>query len=248
MSLFITFEGGEGSGKSLQSRVLYRKLAALNIPVVLIHEPGGTPLGEKIRSILKKGCDLPLSPLTELMLFNASRSQLVTDVINPGLKSGRVVIGDRFTDSTLAYQAYGRRLDLDLVQEMDRIACQGLKPDLTFLLDLAPETGLSRKGSAVNDRFEQEAIEFHHRVRAGFLQLAGQDPRRWVVIDACLAKRRIGEIIWQRTCQLLEQRKMAFTSVVIPLLRACPNDRGQADRCIVQKDESPVNESGNKTF
>jgi dTMP kinase len=208
MSLFITFEGGEGSGKSLQSRALYRKLIGLNIPVILIHEPGGTPLGEKIRIILKKYCEISLSPLTELMLFNASRSQLVTDVIQPNLKSGRIVIGDRFSDSTLAYQSYGRGLDLGLVEEIDRIACQGLKPDLTFLLDVSPETGLSRKGSAVSDRFEQETTCFHRKVREGFLTLAAQEPQRWMIIDASRPKRQISNLVWERTSQLLEQRRL----------------------------------------
>ena len=139
MSLFITFEGGEGCGKSLQSRVLYRKLTQLAIPAILVHEPGGTPAGEKIRFLLKQACETPISPLTELLLFNASRSQLVAEVIRPALKEGKVVLCDRFADSTIAYQSYGRGLDSGTVKEVNNIACQGLKPDLTFLLDVVPE-------------------------------------------------------------------------------------------------------------
>jgi len=169
MPLFITFEGGEGCGKSLQSRKLYRKLTQSAVPAVLIQEPGGTPLGVKVRYLLKQACEVPVSPLTELMLFNASRSQLVQDVILPGLEGGKIVICDRFTDSTVAYQSYGRGLDLNTVKTINEIASRGLKPDLTFLLDVPPEIGLSRKRQQANDRFEKEAVEFHQRVREGFL-------------------------------------------------------------------------------
>ena len=198
MALFITFEGGEGCGKSLQSRALYRKLAQLAIPAILIHEPGGTPLGERVRYLLNKPAICRFLLLTELMLFNASRSQLVKDVIQPALKEGKIVICDRFTDSTIAYQSYGRGLDLATVKEINRIASQGLKPDLTFLLDVPPEIGLSRKRAGANDRFEQEAVAFHRRVREGFLKLASEEPQRWVVIDATLPRRHIGEIIWEK--------------------------------------------------
>ena len=203
MSLFITFEGGEGCGKSLQSRVLYRKLTQLAIPAILIHEPGGTPLGERVRSLLKQACETPMSPLTELLLFNASRSQLVAEVIQPALKGGKVILCDRFADSTIAYQSYGRGLDLDTVKEVNRIACQGLKPDLTFLLDVVPELGLSRKMKGFSDRFEKENLAFHQKVREGFLKIASEDPQRWVVIDSALSRTKISGLIWERVSRIL---------------------------------------------
>lgn len=206
MSLFITFEGGEGCGKSLQSRALYRKLTRLAIPAILIHEPGGTPLGERVRFLLKQNREIRISPLTELLLFNASRSQLVAEVIQPGLKEDKIVLCDRFADSTIAYQSYGRGLDLSVVKEVNRIACQGLKPDLTFLLDVTPELGLSRKTNGAGDRFEQEAVAFHQKVREGFLQLAAEEPQRWLVIDSTLSRAQISGIIWNRVGQILGKR------------------------------------------
>jgi dTMP kinase len=204
MSLFITFEGGEGCGKSLQSKKLYRKLEKLAVPSLLIHEPGGTPLGEKIRYVLKKSCDIPVAPLSELLLFNASRSQLITDVILPALKDNQIVICDRFTDSTLAYQSYGRGLDFNTVDRINNIAAQGLKPNITFLLDVNPKIGLSRKKAGANDRFEQEALDFHNKVRAGFLQIAQNSPGRWVVIDAALPVKQIEKTIWAHISRRLK--------------------------------------------
>ena len=205
MAFFITFEGGEGCGKSLQSKFLSRKLENLALSVVLIHEPGGTPLGDKIRYLLKHSCDIPVTPLSELLLFNASRSQLMADVIQPALREGKIVICDRFTDSTLAYQSFGRGLDFKTVDRINDVASQGLKPDLTFLLDIPPEAGLARKKAGVNDRFEQDSLEFHRKVRAGFLQLSTASPERWVVIDASLSVKEIEEIIWTRVSQHLKK-------------------------------------------
>jgi dTMP kinase len=195
MSLFITFEGGEGCGKSTQARALKRRLDQLAIPVILIREPGGTPLGEKVRSILKHATETHISALSELILFNASRSQLVSDIIKPALAEGKIVLCDRFTDSTIAYQSYGRGLDISLITEINTIAAQGLKPDLTFLLDVPPESGLARKKNGANDRFEKEDLEFHNRVREGFLKLA-HTGRRWSVIDATQSKSHITRLIW----------------------------------------------------
>ena len=205
MSLFITFEGGEGSGKSLQTRALYRRLARLDIPALLTHEPGGTPFGEKLGRQLKWAEATPISPLTELLLFNASRSQLITEVIQPNLKNKRVVICDRYADSTTAYQGYGRGLDLEIVRSINNAATQGLTPDLTVLLDMPVEAGLARK-RARKDRFEQETIAFHQGVREGYLKLAANDPQRWLVIDATQSKEKIAQIIWQRVKQLLSNR------------------------------------------
>lgn len=206
MSLFITFEGGEGSGKSVQSRSLYRRLSRLAIPAVLTHEPGGTSPGRRISRWLKWDKSKDISPLTELLLFNASRAQLVDEVIKPDLKRGTIVICDRYTDSTTAYQGYGRELDLGTVNAANNIATQGLKPDLTVLLDIPVETGLARKDAGKQDRFEQEDIAFHKRVREGYLKLAANEPDRWLVIDGMQPKDKIAEIIWQRVRRLISSR------------------------------------------
>ncbi|GAI93185.1 unnamed protein product, partial [marine sediment metagenome] len=205
-SLFISFEGGEGSGKSVQAKALYRRLSQLAIPVVLTHEPGGTSFGMKIARWLKWTEGTDISPLTELLLFNASRAQLVTKVIQPSLESGKTVICDRYADSTTAYQSYGRGLDLEMVKAVNNAATRGLKPDLTVLLDISAEEGLARKRAEKQDRFEQEDIAFHQRVREGYVKLAANDPQRWLVIDASQSKRKIAEIIWQRVSQLLSSK------------------------------------------
>lgn len=197
MSLFITFEGGEGCGKSTQANILYRRLGKMAVPAILAREPGDTPVGERIRYLLKQASEIPISPLSELLLFNASRSQLVEDIILPGISQGKIIICDRFTDSTIAYQSYGRELDINIVKKVNEIASHGLVPDLTFLLDVPPEIGLSRKKAGVNDRFEQEALEFHRKVRNGFLSLAAAEPNRWIVIDSTQPKEAIAEMIWK---------------------------------------------------
>jgi dTMP kinase len=206
MAMFITFEGGEGSGKSVQAKVLFRRLSDLAVPVLLTHEPGGTPFGEKLGHWLKWARDAYISPLTELMLFNASRAQLVAEVIQPNLKSGKAVISDRYADSTTVYQGYGRELDLAMVKATNKAATQGLKPNLTILLDIPVEEGLARKMARKQDRFEQETTAFHQRVREGYLELAAAEPRRWLVVDATQSKRQIADIIWQRVSRLISER------------------------------------------
>jgi dTMP kinase len=206
MSLFITFEGGEGCGKSFQAKTLFKHLRQSGVPVLLTHEPGGTLLGERLSRTLKWAQHTAISPLTELLLFNASRSQLVTEVIQPSLQEGKVVICDRYADSTTAYQCYGRGLDPKLVRTINNTATQGLKPDLTVLLDISPETGLARKGKRKQDRFERENIDFHQQVRRGYLVLAAAEPRRWLVIDATLSKAKIAGIIRKRVERLLTRR------------------------------------------
>jgi len=203
MPLFITFEGGEGCGKSYQSKALFRKLTEMGTPSILVHEPGGTPLGERIRHLLKQGCDISISPLSELLLFNASRSQIVADVIRPALNGGRHVVCDRYSDSTLAYQSYGRGLDFTAVKEINRVAEQGLKPAITFLLDVPPEVGLARKTRIEEDRFDRETLSFHQKVREGFLKLAGQDKSRWEVIDATLSRKQIADSIWEKVSKMI---------------------------------------------
>lgn len=206
MALFVTFEGGEGCGKSVQARALYRRLSQLAIPVLLMHEPGGTPLGNKISYWLKWGRNTRIAPLTELLLFNASRAQLVDEVIRPSLKAGKVVIGDRFFDSTIAYQSYGRGLDRAMVESIGQSATQGVKPDLTILLDIPVAEGMARKNTRRHDRFEKASLAFHRRVRSGYLKIAQEEPERWLVIDARQPKKKIAEIVWQRVSQLLKKR------------------------------------------
>ncbi len=200
-SLFVTFEGGEGSGKSVQSRILYRRLSKSGIATLLVHEPGSTPLGERLSSLVKSCRSGSISPTTELLLFNAARAQLVNTVIRPCLHSGTVVICDRYTDSTLAYQGYGRGLKQDIVRSANEIATGGLKPDLTILLDVPVSEGLKRKQNNDTDRFQSEEVAFHERVRGGYLTLARQEPERFLVIDGTLNKQSISKIIWQRISQ-----------------------------------------------
>jgi len=207
MSLFITFEGGEGSGKSVQAKALYRRLEKLAIPAVLTHEPGVTALGRKVSRWLKWGHEINISPISELLLFNVSRAQLVTEVIRPNLESGKTVISDRYADSTTAYQSYGRGLDLAMVRAANSAATQRLIPDLTVLLDIPVEVGLARKRGRKQDRFEQEDTAFHRRVREGYLKMAAAEPERWLVVDATLPKEKIAEIIWQKVSGLLSSKK-----------------------------------------
>ncbi len=203
MSLFITFEGGEGCGKSVQSRRLYRRLSKLVIPVLLVHEPGVTALGKRVSRMLKWTDNVAISPVAELLLFNTSRAQLVEEVIRPALNKGTIVVCDRYADSTTAYQGYGRGLDLETVMAVNRVGTRGLVPDLTVLLDMPVEAGLARKNEKNKDRFEVESVKFHRRVRKGYLKLAGQEPERWLVVDATLSKEIIAGIIWQRMSKLI---------------------------------------------
>lgn len=206
MSLFVTFEGSEGCGKSTQARVLWKKLLSSGIPAELTCEPGGTLLGNRLRRILKRGAGEGLSSLSELFLFIVCRIELVDKVILPGLGQGKVVVCDRFADSTVAYQGYGRGLDMVMIDYMNKIATRGLKPDLTVLLDLPVVDGLGRKSDSLDDRFEAEGIDFHERVRMGYLELAAREPERWLVIDANLPKSEISEIVWERVRGLLQNR------------------------------------------
>jgi len=202
LGLFITFEGGEGCGKSTQSRLLLKKLEQQNVPVVLTHEPGGTALGNELRKTLKRKRDSSISPQAELFLLAASRAQLVAELIRPALEEGKVVICDRFTHSTMVYQGYGRGLDFTAIKMVNNMATRNLNPDLIILLDISPEQGLARKRS-LKDRFELEDLSFHRRVREGYLKMAAAEPDRWLVIDASLPKGKVAEITWARVSQLL---------------------------------------------
>lgn len=185
--LFITFEGPEGSGKTLQAERLVDELEADGNRARLTREPGGTPLGEQIRSIVLAAVEgrAAIDPMADALLFNAARAQLVAEVIRPALAAGEIVVCARFADSTLAYQGYGAGAPLMQLKAVEEAATGGLVPDLTILLDVPPEVGLARKVEASRNRFEAAFdLEFHRRVREGFLELARQEPDRWRVIDA----------------------------------------------------------------
>lgn len=190
--MFITLEGIEGSGKTTQIRHIVDFLTGLGHPCIQTREPGGTRIGKNIRSILLNPENAALDPSAELLLYTADRIQHIQEVILPGIRSGRMVICDRYFDATLAYQGMARGLDAPLILELHRLICRNLKPDLTFLLDLPPRIGLQRawkqleSGSrkAIESRFEKEAVAFHERVRSGYLELAEKEPERFRIIDA----------------------------------------------------------------
>jgi dTMP kinase len=207
LGLFITFEGGEGSGKSFQSKVLHRRLIKSGITSVLTFEPGGTELGNAIRRLLKNDHKMHIMPEVEVFLFSACRFQLLTEVIRPALERGDVVICDRFIDSTLAYQGYGRGIDINVINSINEIATGGLKPDLSILLDIPAQIGLNRKRRKNKDRFEQTGLDFHNKVKDAYTRLAEAAPARWLVIDALLSKSRISNIIWQIVDRLLSSRQ-----------------------------------------
>ncbi|HWP63226.1 MAG TPA: dTMP kinase [Candidatus Binatia bacterium] len=183
---FVTFEGPDGAGKTLQARRLHDLAVEAGLPVVLTREPGGTALGEAVRDLLLARGSATADPRTDVLLFNAARAQLVAEVVAPALARGALVVSARFADSTLAYQGYGAGLPLDELRAVAAFATGGLVPDLTILLDLPVADGLRRKaGSADANRFEAELdVAFHERVRAGFLALAAAEPTRFVVVDA----------------------------------------------------------------
>ena len=199
---FITFEGGEGCGKSTQVKRLKAALEAEGIDVVLTREPGGTRLAELIRGLLKDELEDPPCDRSELLLFLAARAQLVRNVIRPALAAGKWVVSDRFSDSTFAYQGYGRGLPLDVLKIANDFACEGLKPDLTLLLDVDLETSRRRmhgREAATNttsDRIELAGDDFHTRLRDGFAALAASEPGRIVKIDASGTPDEVWEKVW----------------------------------------------------
>src|SRR5574337_154424 len=217
--IFVTFEGGEGSGKTTQLKLLANRIRASGKEVIETHDPGGTAIGKEIRTLLLHPGSAPIAAATELLLYEASRAQLVRELIEPALGRGAVVLCDRFTDSTLAYQGFGRGLDLDLIQLLNRFATDGLTPDLTVLLDLDPGIGLTRCRRGVSadtsagfsaesscwDRIEAEPLDFHQRIREGYLALARENPDRITVIDATLAIAKIEAVVWTEFTRLKEQ-------------------------------------------
>jgi len=207
--LFITFEGGEGSGKTTQLKALLAHLRSTGRDAIETRDPGGTPIGRQVRELLLDRENRRMAPVAELFLYEASRAQLVFEVIRPALARGRIVLCDRFTDSTVAYQGHGRGLDLDLIARLNNVATQGLQPDLTFLLDLDPAIGLARAMQRMaqrnerHDRIENEILGFHQRVRAGYQAIAVAESRRVVILNASRGTGEIAGEIRRRMEELL---------------------------------------------
>jgi dTMP kinase len=197
--MFITIEGPDGGGKTTQVRLLYDALKAAGVDVLLTREPGGTSIGDQIRAVLHDVDNKEMDPAAEILLYSASRAQLVAQVIRPALATGRVVLCDRYADSTMAYQGYGRQLDLDVLRTITRFATGGLAPDLTLLLDLPVEAGLARRKTGGDEwnRMDQQTLEFHRRTRDGYLQLAAAEPERWVRIDADAPEELVAGKVWK---------------------------------------------------
>jgi len=204
--LFVTFEGGEGSGKSTQLARLAARLRARGIEPLLTREPGGTPLAEGVRALLLDPARRP-GAMAEVLLMEAARADLVANLVRPALEAGRVVLCDRYDDSTLAYQGGGRGLDGRLLDILNRAATEGLKPHLTLLYDVPPAVGLARRERAEGEtnRLDREPPEFHARVRVRFLELAAAEPSRWVVLDGTAAADELERQGWEA----LEQRLAA---------------------------------------
>lgn len=204
--MFITLEGPDGAGKSSQVGPLAQRIRALGREVVTTREPGGTPIGERIRELLLSGGER--DALTDALLFNAARRQLVADVIRPALEGGAVVICDRYSDSTLAYQGYGAGVPLDRLRALADVATGGLVPDRTVLFDVSPEAGLRRRAEGEKSeitRFESaEAhdLAFHSRVREGYLELAAADAERWRVVDARRTSDEVARLVWAALAEL----------------------------------------------
>lgn len=214
--MLITFEGPEGSGKTTQIRALQAFLVDRGYDVIFTREPGGTSIGDQVRQVILDVHNREMVPQAEALLFSASRAQLVRQVIRPALGRGAVVICDRFADSTLAYQGYGRGLDLALLESITRFAIGGMKPDLTVYLDVDVEVGLQRKQAHEEqaegvepeewNRLDRETIDYHRRVREGYLELARREPDRWLVVDAGRPPDTIQRDIRHRLLRLLENR------------------------------------------
>jgi dTMP kinase len=207
LSLFITLEGPDGSGKSTQIARLAERLRGIGHDVCLTREPGGTLIGDQVRTVLHDLKNTAMQPQAEILLYSASRAQLVGEVIRPHLERGGTVLCDRYADSTLAYQGYGHGLDLELLRTITRFATGGLTPDLTLLLDMDVETGLRRRKAGGDwNRLDAYEVDFHRRVRQGYRKLAETEPERWVVINASVSVEELGERIWEAVERRLEVR------------------------------------------
>lgn len=208
--MFITLEGPEGSGKTSQIPALSEYLQRQGYDVITTREPGGTPISDQIRGVLINMKNTDLTPRTEILLFLAARAQLVDQLIKPALLEGKVVLCDRYGDSTLAYQGYGHQTDLELLKHLLAFATGGLKPDLTIFLDIDVERGLMRKKKVDEwNRLDAYEVAFHQRVRQGYHQLIAEEPERWVVVDASQPKEVVQQNLRQVILERLENKKPA---------------------------------------
>ncbi len=205
--IFITFEGCEGCGKSTQSKLLYDYLKMHSYDCVYTREPGGTSLGDHIRHILLHASDIKITDIAELFLFEASRAQIVSEVIKPNLEKKRIVICDRFGDATVAYQGYGGLLHIKLIKRLNNLAAGGLKPDLTILLDVDTAIGLRRARSKGVDRMEKKDVAYHRRVRSGYLKLAKENPSRIKVIKVSGGIKVIQDIVRDEVGRVIQRYK-----------------------------------------
>ncbi len=205
--MFITLEGPEGSGKSMQICELAEFIRQRGFEVVTTREPGGTAIGDQIRQVIMRMDNTMMNPRTEILLFCAARAQIVAEVIRPNLEKGIVVISDRYADSTLAYQGYGHGLDLNVLKQILAFATSGLTPDLTLLLDVDVEEGLNRRTSGGGEwnRLDAMRLEFHQRVRAGYHEMAKAEPNRWKVIDASQPPSQVQFDLRQAILEYLEK-------------------------------------------
>jgi dTMP kinase len=211
--VFITFEGIEGAGKSTQSKMLFKALSDEGLPCLITNEPGGTPLGDAVRELLGDIRYKDMVPLAELFLFSASRAQHVENVIRPSLEEGKIVICDRFNDASVAYQGFGRKLPITLVQDTNLKASWNVKPDITFFLDVEPSRGLKRIQNRIieleipADRIEKENLDFFERVREGYLYMSREEPYRYRVLDGTLGVEDLHKIILDIVNKELAKRK-----------------------------------------
>lgn len=210
MIRFVTFEGGDGTGKTTQIQAAENYLRERNRDCVVTREPGGTALGQLIRKVLVEVGDNEIAPATELFLYLADRAQHVNQIVRPAIDAGKIVLCDRFTDSTLVYQGYGRGIELDWLRRLNDTASEGLRPDLTFLFDCPVDVGRARTAlrqaqaaahRSPEDRFEREEIQFHEKVRRGFLEIARWEPERFRIVDAA---RSVSEVT-EEICKILER-------------------------------------------
>ncbi len=211
MGVFITLEGPEGAGKTTVAQHVAERLRAAGYPVILTREPGGTPVGDQVRQVLLTHHNADMTPEAEILLFSASRAQLVRQVIKPALERSTIVVCDRYADSTLAYQGYGRGLNLNVLRHITDFATGGLRPDLTILLDVEPEVGLARRRRASEsgaewNRLDNETLNFFQRVRAGYLALAREEPSRWRIVDASRPLEDVLEEVWRIVKVWLQDR------------------------------------------
>lgn len=209
--IFITFEGSEGSGKSTHSKLLCRFLRNQGNRVLHLREPGGTKLGELIRDILLNSKSVDISPEAEAFLYIAARTELVHKKIIPALKAGEIVVCDRFTDATIAYQGYGLEVDKNMLHRLNNFATENIKPDLTFVLDLKPKTGLmrSKKTKGFKDRIEKRPLSFHRKVRRGYLELARKNPKRIKIFSVQKEdKEKVGELVQRAALDVINKDKI----------------------------------------